>query len=333
MASRLSLPLLAGDVGGTNTRLLLLSPDGKKTLRHETLKSREHPSLEAAMKVFLGGQRVRAACLGIAGPVVDGRCNATNLPWVVDERALEKKLGIGRVRLLNDLVAAAYGCTTLTKSKLAPLWGEKLPSGKGNVAIVAAGTGLGEAILAWDGETHVPLATEGGHTDFAPRTDVEMRLLAFMHKRLKKRVSYERVLSGPGLGNLYDFFVEGERVRESAANHRVLATAADRNAAIAALAIEKKSRAAERALDLFFSLYGAETGNLALKCLPFGGIFVSGGIAAKLLDRLKTSAFVASYLDKGRMEPLLRQMPVAVVLDSDVGLKGSARVATTLTPR
>lgn len=324
------LPILAGDVGGTNTRLTLLSPDGKKLLRHEVLPSREHPSLESAMRTFLGDARVDRACLGIAGPVFDGRCTATNLPWVVDERVLQKKLRIRRVKLLNDLVAAAYGAMTLPKKSLAPVWGERLPSGKGTVAIIAAGTGLGEAVLVWDGERHVPMATEGGHTDFAPRSDLEMRLLAHLQRQLKKRVSYERVVSGPGLGNVYDFFVESEGVRETQPNVRALATAPDRNALIAELATTGKSRAAGRALDLFFSLYGAEAGNLALKCLPSGGLFVSGGIAAKLRDRLVRGDFVASFLGKGRMEPLLRKIPIAIVLDSDVGLKGSARVATGL---
>lgn len=325
-----ALPILAGDVGGTNTRLLLLAPDGKKVLRHDVLPSREHPSLEAAMRKFLGATSVDRACLGIAGPVMDGRCTATNLPWVVDERVLQKKLCIRRVKLLNDLVAAAYGAMALPKKSLAPVWGEHLPNGKGTVAIIAAGTGLGEAVLVWDGERHVPMATEGGHTDFAPRTDVEMRLLTHLRKQLKKRVSYERVVSGPGLGAIYDFFVVAEGVRETAANARALAAAADRNALVAELATTGKSRPAGRALDLFFSLYGAEAGNLALKCLPVGGLFVSGGIAAKLRDRLKASELVASFLDKGRMEPLLRKIPIAIVLDSDVGLKGSARVATGL---
>ncbi len=329
----MALPLLAGDVGGTNTRLALLSPDGKKVIRQDVLRSREHPSLEAAMRVFLGAQRARVACLGIAGPVFDGRCNATNLPWVIDERALERKLRLGRVKLLNDLVAAAFGCLTLPKRKLASLWGEKLPSGKGTIAILAAGTGLGEAILAWDGKQHVPLATEGGHTDFAPRDDLEMRLLSYLRKRLGKRVSFERVVSGPGVGHLYDFFVEAEGVRETEPNRRALAAAEDRNAAITDLALASKSRAAGRALDLFLSLYGSESGNLALKSLPMGGLFISGGIAVKLRERLATSSFVASYLGKGRMEPLLRSIPIAIVLDGDVGLKGSMHVAKTLVDR
>lgn len=329
-----ALPLLAGDVGGTNTRLALLSPDGKKVVRQDVLKSREHPSLESAMRAFLGKERVRAACLGIAGPVLDGKCNATNLPWVIDERVLERKLHIERVMLLNDLVAAAYGAAVAPRTKLAKLWGERLPQSKGgNLAIIAVGTGLGEAGLVWDGEKHIPMATEGGHADFAPRTDVEMRLLTFMQKRLQKRVSYERVLSGPGLGHVYDFFAEGEGVRETAANAKKLAAAPDRNAAVTELALAGTSKPASKALSLFIGLYGAETGNFALRTLPTAGLFVAGGIAVKLLRELQKGAFTRAYLDKGRLEPIVRSIPVAVVLDGDVGLKGSARMAATLVAR
>lgn len=326
----MALPLLAGDVGGTNTRLSMLSSDGKKTIRSAVLKSREHATLEAAVREFLGNDKVRAACLGIAGPVLDGKCNATNLPWVVDERSLERKLRIGRVRLLNDLVAAAYGCLTVPRSKLVRLWGDKYPTGKGNVAIIAAGTGLGEAALVRVDDQHRPLATEGGHTDFAARDDLEARLFAHLRKKLASRVSYERVVSGPGIGNIYGFLVESEGMRETDANRRFLAAAADHNAALTELAVAKRSKPAARALSMFFSLYGAEAGNLALKTLPTGGLFVAGGIAAKLREQLMVSDFITSFFDKGRMRPLLRSIPVALVLDSDVGLKGSALVATKL---
>jgi glucokinase len=323
-------PLLAGDVGGTNTRLSLLSPDGKKVLRAEVLPSHDFPTFEAAARRFLGKERVSAAALGIAGPVVNGRCTATNLPWVLDERALSRKLHIPRVVLMNDLIAAVHGAMRAPRSKLALLWGERFPSGKGNVAILAAGTGLGEAALVWDGTRHVPLSSEGGHCDFAPRNDLEMRLLAHLRRVLRKRVSYERVLSGPGIGNLYDFFVDAERVRETGRNTKLIEEATDRNAAIAQLGQSGKSRPAKRALDLFVSLLGAEAGNLALKILPTGGLFVSGGIAGRLLPQLRRGAFTSSFLDKGRMSTLLRTIPVAVVLDGGVGLKGSAHVAASL---
>ncbi|MBK6691097.1 MAG: glucokinase [Myxococcales bacterium] len=243
--------LLAGDVGGTNARLSLLSRDGRKVLRRDALPSREYPSLEAAVRVFLGDDRVKAAAIGVAGPVLRGRCNATNLPWSIDERALSKRLGIPKVTLQNDLVVAAYGALEAPPRTVELLWGERRPRGTGgNVAILAAGTGLGEAALVWDGERHVSLATEGGHVDFAPRSELEARLLLFLRKRLGKRVSYERVLSGPGIGHLYDFFHGAEGARETAPNLTKLAKATDRNAAITELALSKKSRPGARAIDL-----------------------------------------------------------------------------------
>lgn len=323
--------LLAGDVGGTNARLSLLSRDGRKVLRRDALPSREYPSLEAAVRVFLGDDRVKAAAIGVAGPVLQGRCNATNLPWSIDERALSKRLGIPKVTLQNDLVVAAYGALEAPPRTVELLWGERRPRGTGgNVAILAAGTGLGEAALVWDGERHVSLATEGGHVDFAPRSELEARLLLFLRKRLGKRVSYERVLSGPGIGHLYDFFHSAEGARETAPNLTKLAKATDRNAAITELALSKKSRPGARAIDLFMSLLGAEAGNLALKTLPAGGLFIAGNIAGHLFPKLGPKRFLEAFFDKGRMEPLLRRVPVALLTDSDVGLRGSMRLVREL---
>jgi glucokinase len=320
--------ILAGDIGGTHARFALFSPDGKR-VRHDALKSADFPSLEAAIRSFLGARppKIKAASLGVAGPVEKNRCEATNLPWIIDGRVLSKKLGIPRVCLLNDLVALSLGAIGVPKKKLALLQGDALPKKSGaNVAVIAAGTGLGEAALVWDEEhdAFLPLGTEGGHSDFAPRNDLEIDLLQFLRKRLGGRVSNERVLSGPGIGNLYDFFREDQELTEDRALQALLRGAPDRNAAITELGLSGRSECASRTVELFASLYGAEAGNLALKTMATGGVFVAGAIAAHLVPILKSGPFVRAFTDKGRFSPLLAKIPVAVVLDADIGLAGSA---------
>jgi glucokinase len=322
--------LLAGDIGGTHARLLLLSPGGRVT-RHETFESRSFPSLEAVLRAFLGkpAPRVTAAAFGVAGPVVGGRCVATNLPWVIDARALERKLGIKKVSLLNDLVALSLGALGVSKRKLHVLGKAGAPRKKGgNVAVIAAGTGLGEAMLVWDADHArlLPSSTEGGHADFAPADEVEVELLAFLRGRYG-HVSWERILSGAGLGNLYDFFCVARGVRETPANTAALAAAPDRNALIGKMGQQGASAAATQAVELFARIYGAEAGNLALKTLAVGGVYVCGNIAAKTLP-VMDRVFRAAFEDKGRFRGLLEKVPVAVVLDSDVGLAGARRVAT-----
>jgi glucokinase len=321
--------LIAGDIGGTRSRLTLLAPDGR-VARQDVFESRSFPSLDAVVRAFLGAKppRVTAAAFGVAGPVVDGRCKATNLPWVIDERVLSRKLGIKRVTLLNDLVALSLGAIGVPKSKLHALGGAGLPKKKGaNVAVIAAGTGLGEAMLVWDRgrEAFVPSATEGGHCDFGPNGSLQSELYEHLRGQLG-HVSWERLVSGMGLGNLYDFFRSAKRVDEHPENEQALAAAADRNAAISQLGQERKSEAATRAVELLAQLYGAEAGNLALKTLAVGGVYVCGNIAAQMLPVLE-KGFRAAFEDKGRFEGLMKTIPVAVVLDSDVGLAGAKRVA------
>ncbi|MGH7438361.1 MAG: glucokinase [Polyangiaceae bacterium] len=331
--------IVVGDIGGTRARLSLLSPTGR-TVRHQAYESRKYPSLEAVVQAFLaeesagkGGKasrarpKVTAAAFGIAGPVVNGRCVATNLPWVADEQVLARRREIKRVRLLHDRGALSLGALTVPKSKLRVLGAAGSPKRKGaSVAVIAAGTGLGEAILIWDGSRFVPSATEGGHSDFAPNGEVDVGLYAFLRAR-HGHVSWERVLSGNGLGNLYDYFASAGGVPESADNARAVATAADRNAEIARLAEGRQSEVAARAVELFAKLYGAEAGNLALKSLAVGGVFVCGNIAARMAGSLEANGFIESFAAKGRFEALMRAIPVAVVLDSDIGLAGAASVA------
>jgi glucokinase len=307
-----------------------MAPDGRSA-RNEVYESRTFPSLEAVLRTFLGKRppRVMAAAFGVAGPVVKGRCIATNLPWVIDARTISRKLGIRRVTLVNDLVALALGALGVPKSRLHVVGDAGTPKKKGaNVAVIAAGTGLGEAMLVWDddGQRFVPCATEGGHTDFAPADELEWELLAFLRARYG-HVSWERVVSGMGLGNLYDFFRMAKGVEEHTATVQALESAPDRNAAIAEFGQAGTSEAASRALDLFARIYGAEAGNLALKTMSVGGVYVCGNIAAKLLPVIEKGIFRAAFEDKGRFEPMMERIPVAVVLDSDIGLAGAKRVA------
>jgi glucokinase len=330
LRGKLATVVLVGDIGGTHARLSLLAPGGR-TVRHEVLESRKYPSLEAVIRAFLGATtrnpKVTAAALGVAGPVVDGRCVATNLPWVVDARLLARKLALKRVTLLNDLVALSLGALGVPRAKLHLLGDAGAPKKKGaNVAVLAAGTGLGEAILVWDSARFVPTATEGGHADFGPSDDLEVELLQFLRAGFG-HVSWERVLSGDGLGNLYDFFRQAKGIPESAENARLLGAAADRNAVITELGVAGKSEAAARAVQLFASIYGAEAGNLALKALAVGGVYVCGNIAVHMLPVFEQGGFRRAFADKGRFAPLMEKIPVAVVLDSDVGLAGAARVA------
>jgi glucokinase len=322
--------LLVGDIGGTHARLSLLTAQGRSASTR-VFESRKHPSLEAVVREFLASESrkptVTAAAFGVAGPVVDGRCTATNLPWTLDARELSRKLKIRKVTLLNDLVALSLGALAVDGRKLHVLGAAGAPKKKGaNVAVIAAGTGLGEGLLVWDGARMFACATEGGHADLAPRDDLEVDLFRFLRARFG-HVSWERVLSGDGLGNLYDFFRQAVGVKESAENARTVATAEDRNAAIGQLGMAGTSDPASRAVELFASLYGAEAGNLALKALAVGGVFVCGNIAARLLPVIDRGGFHRAFIDKGRFAPLMEGIPVAVVLDPDVGLSGAARVA------
>lgn len=316
--------ILAGDVGGTNTRLGIFSPDGTEQFRSETYPSKSKGTFDEIAKAFLkaGAEKVDRACIGVAGPVIGGKCEATNLPWTLDEKKIAKSLAIKHVSLQNDLVSVAIGALAASRRKLAIL--QAGASIDGNVAVIAAGTGLGEAILVWDGQRHVPCATEGGHSDFAPRNKLEYDLFDFIQKKVGGRVSFERVVSGPGVGHVYDFFREVVGVGETQSAATTVENAADRNAAISDLALTGKSKCAQRAIELFGSLYGSEAGNLALKSLAVGGVFVVGGIAKNLSTLLKSGPFMKSFSDKGRMSPLLAKIPVSIVLDAQVGLYGSA---------
>lgn len=331
--------ILAGDVGGTKT-VLALYESGVNTLekvREQTFRSASFPSLDAICHEFLARVpevTVRMACFGVPGAVVDGTCKTTNLPWVLSEATLCTTLKIPRVRLLNDLQAAGYGMLHLADSELAVLNPGHMQSTtssarRANFGVIAAGTGLGEGLLAWTGERHVPIASEGGHSTFSPRNALEEELRKFIARRLggeEAHVSWERLLSGPGLGNIYDFLKELGEHEESPQVAAKLRTG-DRGAVVGTEAVNGTDRLCGAAADLFASLYGAEAGNVALKFLATGGIFVGGGIAPRLLPVLQRGAFMESFVQKGRFAELLHGIPVFVALNDKAPLLGAARFA------
>jgi len=320
--------ILAGDVGGTNTRLALFEA-GAAALKPAVLEiypSRNYASLGEALEAFIAKHRARvlSACLGVAGPVKDGRVEATNLPWDIDARALAPSLSGAPVRLLNDLEANAWGLAELSDKDFA-LLNAGAPGAAGHQALIAAGTGLGQALLIAEDGRKTPAATEGGHADFAPRTDEEDALLAFLRGKFG-RVSYERVLSGPGLVNIYDFLRQARKMPEPAWLAAEMKSE-DPSAAISKAALEGRAEICARALEMFVSVYGAQAGNLALSVLARGGVFLGGGIAPKILAELRKPAFMKAFLDKGRMRPVLESVPVRVALNDHAALLGAARCA------
>jgi glucokinase len=326
--------ILAGDVGGTNARLGLVEVGDGERLRlaaARTFPSREHASLEEIVEAFRADHPlpVDRACFAVAGPVSEGRVPTTNLPWIVDAERLARAAGVRAVSLLNDLEAIGYGLPELDAADLATL-NEGDPTARGNLAVIAAGTGLGEASCYWDGEAHRPFASEGGHADFAPRNALEWELLRYLLGKFE-RVSYERVVSGAGLVEVYRFLHHTGRGREPEALTEVLYQQAH-PAPIVRAALEERSERCAQALDLFVSLYGAEAGNLALKVMARGGVFLGGGIAPKILSRLREPGFMAAFTAKGRMRPLLEAMPVRVILNDRAGLLGAARFVAPRRP-
>jgi glucokinase len=315
--------ILAGDVGGTNTRLGLL--DGEKELRvFEVYQSRIHESLEAIIAAFLAAHspKIDAACIGVAGPVKDNRAVVTNLPWAVDAGALTDRFLFPHCVVINDHEATAWGISRLTSNDF-----EVLNPGKtatGSAALIAAGTGLGQAGLFWNGAEHVPMSSEGGHSDFAPRNQLEIELLQYLQRKLGERVSYERALSGPGLLNIYSFLRDTARGEEPEWLTKKLA-AGDPPVEITAAADE--CPLADRAVELFVSIYGAAAGNVALHFMAIGGLYIAGGIAPKIISRLKGRTFLQSYLDKGRLSPVLADIPVRVIMSKKAALVGAGRRA------
>jgi glucokinase len=326
--------ILAGDIGGTKTVLALFEETGQgiRPLREAIFKSRDHKSLEEILALFLqseSGLSLRAGCFGVAGAVIDGRCRTTNLPWQLDEQVLALAIGAPRAKLLNDLEAAAYGMLFLGPDELSILNEGARPKRQGNIAVIAAGTGLGEGMLVWDGRQHHPVASEGGHADFAPRTDREIDLLRYLRAKLDGHVSCERILSGPGFYNVYTFLRDTGVAPEPPELAAKLKTG-DPSATITQLALAGSDPLCVLALEMFCEIYGAEAGNLALKCMAVGGVFVGGGIAPKILTALQDGSFMRGFTDKGRFDELLRGVEVRVALNPKAPLIGAANYALRL---
>jgi len=321
--------ILAGDVGGTNTRLAFFEQrDGDLVnVAEHIYPSHGHASLEDIVAEFLASQKSHAdaVAIGVAGPVRDGLCRATNLPWVVDSRRVAQRIGIPSIALINDLEANAYGIATLAPSDFAVLQ-PGAPGAKGNCAVISPGTGLGEAALHWDGANYLPLASEGGHSSFAPRDELQDELLRHMRAEFG-HVSWERLVCGPGLFNIYKFLRDTGRGEEQPWLAAELKDG-DPAPVISKAALAGKSALCEKALDLFVVLLGSEAGNMALKVLAMSGVYIGGGIAPKILPKLQRPAFLAAFADKGRMKEMLESMPVSVILNDGTALRGAARRAT-----
>lgn len=319
--------ILAGDIGATRTRLAAFQTEGNRLdcVVQKTYASQEHSGLREVLAQFIRteGIPVHSACFGVAGPVRGGQSKISNLPWTIDCRELATQINVNSVGLMNDLEAYAYGIDALESKDFVTL-SEGSEDAEGNRAVISAKTGLGMAGLYWDGYRHHPFACEGGHADFAPRNEMQAELFSYLQKKFG-HVSCERVLSGPGIRNIYEFLRDTHKAEEPTVLRDQIASARDVSALIAQLASQGKAPLCEQTMDIFVSILGAETGNCALRYMTTGGIFIAGVIAAKNVERLKQPAFLQAFLDKGRMAPLLRDMPVKVIVNDDCGLIGSAR--------
>lgn len=342
--------ILAGDIGGTKTNLALYDwkTERVEPAREQTFASADYKSLEDILEEFLNPPpepsdkkddesqdapaeqeplTLDAACFGIAGPVIENTSKTTNLPWVVDGAALAKRFKIPHVRLLNDLEATAYGLLVLKPNEADILNAGTPPKTKGAMALIAAGTGLGEAILFWDGKTYKPMPSEGGHSSFAPTSDLEIELLRYLRTQYT-HVSYERLLSGMGLHAIYEFLRDTKKNEPTWLAEKI--KVGDPAAIIAEAGLKKQAEIAVQALDLFATIYGAEAGNLALKAMALDAVYVGGGIAPKLLAKLKDGMFMKAFVDKGRYKKLLAGIPVRVITNPKAALLGAASVAVQL---
>jgi glucokinase len=320
--------ILAGDIGGTNARLAFFDVmDGHfRLVSASVFPSREYSGLDQIVSRFVDSSNLHpeAACFGVAGPVRNGRVEASNLPWIIESKRLADELNLEKAVLINDLEANAWGIATLDLKDIVPL-NEVKGGPVGNQAVISAGTGLGEAGMYWDGSRHHIFASEGGHADFAPRDELEMDLFRYLAGRYE-HVSYERIVSGPGLVNVFQFLRDSGRGTEPPWLTDEMSHA-DPAAAISRAGLSGTCPLCEQAVDLFVSVYGAEAGNLALKLMATGGIFLGGGIAPKLLPKLSGPLFMRAFLGKGRMQALLESMPIKVIINDKTALMGAARCA------
>jgi glucokinase len=319
--------ILAGDIGATRTRLAAFQTEGSKLelVVQKTYQSQQYGGLHEIINALIKteGIPVHSACFGVAGPVRAGRSKISNLPWTIESRELSAQLKLGSVGLINDLEAYAYGIDALESKDFVTL-SEGVEDAEGNRVVIAARTGLGVAGLYWDGFRHHPFPCEGGHADFAPKNDLEAEMAQYLRKKYE-HVSCERILSGPGLKNIYDFLRDAGKAEEPAWLQKQMNEAPDPPALISQLALEHKAEICDQALNIFAGVYGSETGNCALNFMATGGVFIGGNIAAKIVPRMQEPAFMNSFLNKGRMRTLLADMPVKIVLNDDAGIIGAAQ--------
>jgi glucokinase len=320
--------ILAGDIGGTNARLAFfdVTHDDFRLVSASVFPSRDYAGLDEIVAKFVETSALHAdaACFGIAGPVRNGRVETSNLPWTIEAKRLADELNLKKAVLINDLEANAWGISRLDAKDVVCL-NEVKGQPVGNQAVIAAGTGLGEAGMYWDGAKHHIFACEGGHSDFAPRNDLEIELFRYLCARYG-HVSYERIVSGPGLVNVFQFLRDTGRGDEPKWLTDEMQNS-DPAAAVSRAALNGKCPLCEHALDLFISIYGAEAGNLALKLFATGGVYLGGGIAPKLVSKLAGPLFMQAFVGKGRMQGLLESMPVKVITNEQTALMGAARCA------
>jgi glucokinase len=321
--------ILAGDIGGTKTVLALINKNGDGSLNcvyEQTFASGEFETFSHILDLFLANHAtVDAACIGVAGPVINQRCQTINLPWLLDGEQLKARLGTERVKLLNDLEAMAIGMLYLQEQDFVELNPNAEPQ-TGNVAVIAAGTGLGEAMLHWDGRQYHPIATEGGHCDFAAQNDQQDRLLAYLRGRYPDHVSWERILSGSGFSHIYDFLVDSGFAPACPAVPALNdpnSYGIDRSAVISRLGINGEDVLCGEVVRLFVELYGAEAGNLALKSFATGGVFIGGGIGPKIRSALESGEFMQAFTAKGRFQGMLSKLSVKLALNPRTPLLGA----------
>lgn len=325
--------VLIGDVGGTKTILALFESgdSGWVCVKRTLYASSKFATFTELLKRFIGdaGFTITSVCIGVAGPIVNGDCVTTNLPWVLRGKEIGRSVNASNVWLLNDLETTAWGLLGLPDEDFVELNPDAVQSRQGNIAVLAAGTGLGEAIMVWDGVSHCVIASEGGHADFAPTDQQQIDLLKTLMQKYDGHISCERLLSGEGLVNIYHHLKELQFAPVNSSTEQQMLTN-DPAAIIGAAGVEGIDELCVEAVNLFCRIYGAESGNLALKCLPKAGVYLAGGIAGKILPALKNGEFMKGFLNKGRSKVVLEKIPVKVCINSDAALLGALRFIDTM---
>jgi glucokinase len=331
------MKILAGDIGGTKTLLQILRLDESSlnvtALHEQRFDSQAYSNFEDLLKEFIDScdnqleQTIRAACIGVAGPVSDTIAEVTNLPWRIDSQSLQQIFDIASVRLINDFQAVGYGISSLSDTDISVLQ-NGMYQDQGIRAVIGAGTGLGQGILTWRDNYYDVMASEGGHVDFAPVDEEQIQLLQYLKQQFD-HVTYERLVSGPGLCNIYAFISSLHPEQESPELRQAMRSG-DQAAAITQFSTNNKDPLAVAAMKLFISIYGAQAGNLALTCLPYGGLYVAGGIAPHIIDKLQDGCFIEAFCNKSKMQDLMSKIPVKVITNPQVGLMGAVNVAKRL---